>query len=310
MSRRHLSPPLGLLHMPKAAGTGLSRAVEAWLRPRCVARGMDASQLGDLGDPARLSPGLRAMYHLPPAGPPAEADLFAGHFALSTLLARDPAIRLFTMLRAAGARTLSHWFYLRSYDDARLARFGEWGPFLALARRPLGEFLGLPALACQTDNVMARLLLWPDPRIPAGGFIAEADVPALTAAALERLSRFGFAGVIEDREAEARLFAWLGATVGRSPWSRLPGLRSAAGRAPRNEAAPPAGGVARPMAEEMADAAALLIARNRIDQVLWRAVAGRCMPAAALDRIEAESLARAAARYDRLLGFASAAAAR
>ena len=310
LTRRRLSPPLGFVHMPKAAGTSLTRAVEAWLRPRRFVGGMDGSQIGAPGDPASLSADLRARYHLPPTRLPAGADLIAGHFALSTLLAHDPAIRLFTMLRAPGARSLSHWFYLRAYDDASLARFGEWGAFLALARRPLGEFLALPALACQTDNVMARLLLWPDPRIPAGDFIAEADIPALTAAALQRLSRFDCAGVIEDREAEPRLFAWLAATVGRSPWSRLAALRAAPERAARNQAAPPAGGVARPMAEEMADAAALLPARNRIDRVLWREVAQRSMPGADLDRIEAESLARSAARYDRLLGVAPEAAAR
>ena len=46
MTRRTLNPPLGFVHIPKAAGTSITQQLDLFLRPRKFIYGLDRSQFG------------------------------------------------------------------------------------------------------------------------------------------------------------------------------------------------------------------------------------------------------------------------
>ncbi len=302
VTRRSLLPKLGFVHMPKAGGSWLMGDIEAILRPLNVTGGIDRSQTGSFTAFSTIPSAFRTGVIVDPMEIPAEADLIAGHFAPQTIESRFPGSNLITVLREPRARLMSHWFYLGNYTDDVLALYGDWGQTMALARCNFAEFISAPAIACHTDNLMTRMLLWPHDRIPQADFIAPQDDTMLIAAARAAIDRFAFTDVLENASMHDRLIRFLRQTYGQTVWSRLERLIYARRAAPRNEAAPPKPGARQPMADELTDQSlSLLDQRSRLDRHLWRHVAARVLPLAELDAISDKSYQRTVDRFDRLI---------
>ena len=123
------------------------------------------------------------------------AAVVSGHFSLPTLLRVAPPESIATVLREPRARLLSVYASWRLSPEAD----EMWQPYRAAAHasRPLDQFLSEPLLAPSLDNVMCRMLLHGDPRIPALDFIGPRHIEELAADTVEWLDRLGFVGVLE-----------------------------------------------------------------------------------------------------------------
>jgi hypothetical protein len=255
---------VAFLHIPKSAGTALATGLRDALSPHSVFGGFDGALFGAFAAFDTIEPGLRRIIHLDAARVDRDADLVLGHLALSTLRATYPRHRLLTVLREPRARVVSHWLYWRAQPDADVARWGAWGERVRHCNRPLGEFLTTPEIACQTDNVAVRMLLWPHPLIPKDGFIQPKADAALLRAARRALGALDFVGVHEDPALDARIGGFLRREFRRPKTNETPAL-------------PPE---RRPVLarEFTAPATDALGARTRLDQVLWRDVVRRAMP--------------------------------
>ena len=124
-----------------------------------------------------------------------EYPVISGHFPLPVLLWLTSASAVATVLREPRARVLSHyaWWRLLSREDREIWR----DPRVELALGPLEEFLADPLVAQVTDNVVCRMLLAGDPRIPEPDFIVPEDVDDLAARAIAALDTLGFVGILE-----------------------------------------------------------------------------------------------------------------
>ncbi len=248
------------MHIPKCFGTSLTDGLASAVQPPRALTGFDRVLFGAFDAFDSFDDITRAAVYAAPEALP-DADLIAGHFALSTLQARYGHAQLMTVLREPVSRLLSHWLFWRGHDDGRLAGWGAWGEVVRLSRLPLGVFLSDARVACQTDNQAIRMLLWPHALIPEGGFIAHEHNAALIGEALDRLSVFNFVDVAESPELPDRLQGWLG-----RPFV----LRR------RNETPAVPAHSRRPLDRELSDAALERLHECcRLDQQLWRAVAMR-----------------------------------
>ncbi|GAN75912.1 hypothetical protein [Acidisphaera rubrifaciens] len=278
-------PAVAFMHIPKTAGTSLVLALRRALAPAASVGGFDASLFGDYADFDTFDAPTRAAIHLRPHDLP-PADFVAGHFALSTLMGRYPRARLLSVLREPRSRLLSLWLFWRSHSDEQLAGWGTWADRVRLARLPLAAFLRAPAVACQTDNMITRALLWPHPLIPDGGFIAPDDEAWLLTDARRRLAQLSFVDVVEVAGWEARLQAWLGRPLDLARC---------------NETTPMPRGLRGDLARELtASAFDALAARSRIDTQLWTTVAGGLAGSDA-DAVREEAWIRTVARHAPLL---------
>ena len=283
-------PAVAFMHIPKTAGTSLVLALYRALAPTAAVTGFDRLLFGDYTEFETFDAPTRAAIHLGPRSLPG-ADFVAGHFALSTLMGRYPAARIMSVLREPRSRLLSLWLYWRSHCDEQLAGWGTWADRVRLARQPLETFLCARAVACQTDNMITRALLWPHPLIPDGGFIERDDEPWLLADARRRLAHLSFIDVVEAPGWEARLRTWLGKSLDLARFNETarmpPGLRS-------------------DLAHELTPAAFdALAARSRIDAQLWTAVAAGRLGTDA-DAVREEAWVRTVARHAPLLAGGAA----
>ncbi len=278
--------PLSFMHVPKTAGSAITAGLVAALRPNNPRFIYDRVLFGTFDEFNTLS-GLPAEVVCLSQDAVPVADFLFGHVGLSTLLDRRPAGRLMTVLREPVTRLTSLWLFWRGETDERLAGWGTWAETVRLAHAPLGAFLSMPKAACQTDNQLTRMLLWPHPMIPNGGFIDERYDRALLRAAFARLRLFDFAGLVEDEQMVVRLATWLGTTL------ETPRL---------NETAPLPPGVGRPFHDELdLHASRLLEHRTRLDLQLWLRVARRRISARDTARLRSRVLFRSGARFGRLI---------
>lgn len=141
-------------------------------------------------------------------------DIAMGHFGASSLAAHFAAGEMMTVLREPRTRLLSHYTFWRGWSADRHA---DWDPYDASRRAVASswvEFLTDPAIASQTDNLVARMLLSPHRSIPPDGFIDPADDDELVEASWALLDSFGFADVVESGDALwTRLSDWLDAPI-------------------------------------------------------------------------------------------------
>jgi hypothetical protein len=252
---------VAFMHVPKTAGSATRQGFIEAIRPQSVLLGSDLSLFGGFTDFGSVDPALRKTVYFSPGELPSDAELVTGHIACSTLRVACPSHRLMTILREPRCRVISHWLFWRSIPDADLVPWGSWDERVKTARGSLLQFLTSPMAACQTDNVLVRMLLWPHAGIADQGFIPpEADADLLEAAR-RTLQGFDFAGVVEDPILESRLGDFLGA-----PFD-LPRVNETSAQSE----------VARPILAEEFDELTLaaLSARSRLDAVLWREVVAR-----------------------------------
>ena len=205
------SKPLAFFHVPKTGGYALNSAFRQSLGDvKAVAADQDRSLFGSYDGFSTWSEDQQKRMILSPDGLDRDAKYVSGHLALSTILQGLPDAQLVTLLREPVSRLLSLWIYWRKVCESNMAGFGSWADQLRLSQRPLQEFLTAPAIACQTDNVAVRMLLWPHALIPNDDFIPPEHDEELVREALARLDRFAVVGVYEDRNSTALFEAFLG----------------------------------------------------------------------------------------------------
>ena len=279
-------PPIAFMHVPKTAGTALAAALGRWAGDTLY--GLDQSIFGAFADFDGFAPDLRKMIYSAARPLPQTDALLMGHMAASTLARARRDTRLVTILREPRSRLLSHWLFWRGQTDEELQPWGAWADRVRLARAPLWHFLADPQIACQTDNIATRMLLWPHPAIPANGFIPPAAQPMLRRAAQLRLEEFAFADVVENPRLEGRLQAWLGGELR---------IR----RANETRALPAA--LRQPLDQLLRrdDVLDLLEQRSRLDRALWLQLMRRGDPAADAGRMAEHSLLATVARHAALM---------
>ena len=212
------------------------------------------------------------------------ADFIGGHFALSTLRRNYPVGNYCSVVREPVCRLISHWLYWRQFSDDALAPWGpDWARLVNLARRPLLEFLQAPEIACQTDNLVTRMLLWPDQRIPAGGFIPTGADSWLLIDALKALRRLHFVDHLENPQFAANVGRWIG----------RPFVMQRA-----NETRRAHDGFPVDLDHELTpEALALLEHRSRLDLVLWREVVASRQPSESPDALRRRAIASVLERH-------------
>ena len=276
--------PLVFTHIPKTSGVALRLALTKALEPRHVVGGFDTSLFGDFAAFETLAEAKRGEIFEHIATLPRGADMVLAHMSYSTTIATYPDAQHVIVLREPTTRLLSHFVYWRGLPQDDIAAWGRWGDRLRLSHATLADFLSDDRIACQTDNVALRMLLWPHHAIPSSGFISNADDDDLLAAAKSRLREYAYVDVIERPGFQAALGEWLGRQIdytSQNVSETMPAdLRTDFARllTPRS--------------------ISLLRQRTRLDEVLWRAIVGDDLDAEAL-RLGA--LLRAVARYSVLM---------
>jgi hypothetical protein len=276
------------MHIPKTSGSSLIASLAASLAPGRVVRGYDRSIFGAFAGFDTLAPEIREMVLYGEPCAPSDTALLAGHMSLSTLRAAYPPSAVLTVLREPVSRLLSHWLYWRHFDDGALAGWGGWADYVRKSRGSFATFLGDPTLACQTDNLAVRMLLWPNRQIPEAGFIDPASDRSLLRDAEAALGSLDFVDVVENPGLEGALRGWLG---GGFVYAR------------ENEAAEMPAAMQSPLHREFtARAQSLLHQRSRLDLLLWRRVCARHAGEAGTTDVRERTIMAKVARYGALLG--------
>jgi len=184
-------------------------------------------------------------------------SVVSGHFSLASLGRIANPSSIATVLREPRSRTLSHYAFWRVSPTPRMR---SQNPALDHALRPLDEFLAEPLVARATDNLVCRMLLDGDDRLPEVDFIRHEDVDELASLAIARLETLGFVGVLELRES-----MWQGLSEFFGV-SLVPGHENATASFGATSEAPPANfGVSTRTLE-------LLEARTAVDSIIYRHV--------------------------------------
>jgi hypothetical protein len=187
------------LHVPKSAGTSVTAALEACLPARSVSpKRQDAELLCGFTALDQIAAAAREILVVEPEEVAGlrQYPVVSGHFSLATLSQVSPPELIATVLREPRARLLSHYTYWRLSSGLREMWHGY--PPMLEALRPLDEFLALPGIAQATDNLVCRMLLPGDPRLPVQDFIADHDVAAVAADAIAVLDTVGYVGAVEE----------------------------------------------------------------------------------------------------------------
>jgi hypothetical protein len=275
--------PMVFMHIPKTSGVALAEGLRAAIRPRRPFGGFDRVLFGGFGAFDSLAPTERAHIYLSPSEVPSDCDFVAAHMAFSTLWRCYGAANSLTILREPASRILSHWLYWRAIPEDQLAGWGKWAEYMLQARRSLAEFLSCKDIACQTDNLSVRMLLWPHRLIPCNDFIDPRNDEALFNDAIGHLKRFAFADVIEDPKMPTNLQAWLGRPVEYLP---------------RNQTAPPPLSLKRPLHSELVpDTLDLIEARSRLDLRLWILLAAHRIGGASVEMLQRRAILRNVSRH-------------
>jgi hypothetical protein len=277
------------MHVPKTSGMAMTNLLSRALEIRQDIPQFDRSLFGPFSTFDTVAPAIREKIHSGNGLYAVKgAELIAGHLALSTLTGICEEANLVTVLREPRSRVLSLWLYWRSYSDHQLAPWGDWAACVKRAREPLAAFLGYPQIACQTDNLITRMLLWPHPLVPPDDFIREKNDRTLVAAALKALGRFAFVDTIENPHFQSNLQAWLAQPLEYPEVNRTASIPV---------------GFQSPLEKELhCEALNLLERRTRLDSQVWSALAARLSLAEDVALLASNILLRNIARFSRLMG--------
>jgi hypothetical protein len=277
---------LAYMHVPKTSGTAMRHGIATAIGAERTLYGLDRSSFGAYSGFDSMSRSIGERVYASPQDLPRDQDFMAGHFALSTLQAAYPEAQIITFLREPLSRTLSHWMYWRSIASRKLRHWGGWADRVRCSHGTLAAFLETPEVACVTDNILLRMLLWPHPLIPDDGFIAPAHDAVLTLAARERLAQLAYADVIENPDFLDDFSRWLGHSLRyaeKNVTTYLPPDRTVS------------------LHQELSDRTmALLDARTRLDLRLWQLTAQQHVRRGTVEDLRVASIARSIARHSRL----------
>ncbi len=210
--RYDAAEPVAFMHIPKTSGTALIAGLRAAIEPRQEVTGADRVLFGGFRAFDSFDRDEQGRFSSQPSDLP-DGDFITGHIAFSTLRQRYGSINYVTVLREPISRILSHWLFWRTVPDDYLARFGSWADNVRRAREPLEGFLSCKNVACHTDNLSIRMLLWPHPLIPEDDFIDCRFDDALMHEAIVALRQFAFADIVENPRMLSNLEDWLGRPV-------------------------------------------------------------------------------------------------
>jgi hypothetical protein len=252
--------PLLFMHVPKSAGSSFVRALLTAEQAQSAVSGFDRTLFGNFSAFDSFSEQVRHSVYLETDEFPKSVDFVGAHMSFSTLTHHFPEGQLVTILREPISRLLSLWLYWRSTTDDQLEPWGsEWGARVRSSRCALAEFLRAKEIACQTDNQVLRMLLWPHPLIPIDDFIDDRHDTALVQAGLQRLCQFSFLDLIENQAFESNITNWLRRPITLERFNET-------GNIPQS--------LKTSISDELtAEAWALLDARSRLDLELWLALA-------------------------------------
>ena len=287
-ARRRWSRPLSFMHIPKSAGTAVACELKRMFLPEeIIGNCFDRSMFGAFDNYVSMERTLRTCIFDGPDRLPPGCSLVAGHLSYATLAAAYPEAELFTLLREPTARLLSLWLFWRQHTDADLAPWGTWADCVRLSRKSLETFAADPMVACQTDNVAVRMLLWPHGLIPDSGFIDPVNDRTLLRAATRRLATFNFVEIVENPNLHSKLQNWLGRPVNLK-------LKNETRRSPTQSPAP--------LHSELTPVAHnLLRKRTRLDARLWAAVGLKALSRPYLSDLRDETVLGCIARYAALM---------
>lgn len=206
---------VGYLHIPKSAGTSLVAALRAsFPEDAPFTAWFDRCLYASFDDYDQMTPETQARFYLGDGSDLGRYAVIAGHFSRQTIAATLPPAQIFTVIREPRVRLLSHYFFWRSLPIERHRAYLPYDGQLRAIELGLAEFLSVPWLAPQTDNILTRMLLFPNRRLPAVRFIADLD--PLTRVRIRRragqlLDDFGFVAPLELGDPLASGIArWLG----------------------------------------------------------------------------------------------------
>ena len=277
---------LAYMHVPKTSGTAMRHGIATAIGAERTFYGLDRSSFGAYTGFESMSRAIGERVYATPADLPRDRDFMAGHFALSTLQSAYPQAQIITFLREPLSRTLSHWMYWRSIANRKLRHWGDWAERVRCSHGTLAGFLEAPEVACVTDNILLRMLLWPHPLIPDDGFIAPGHDAVLMLSARERLSRLAYADVIENPDFLEDFSRWLQHPLcyaEKNVTAYLPTHRTVS------------------MHQELSDRAMVLLdARTRLDLRLWQLTAQQHVRRGTVEDLRVASIARSIARHSRL----------
>jgi hypothetical protein len=275
------------MHIPKTSGVALMSALEKTLNPDSMTKGFDLCLFGSFCDFETMDPAEQQRIHATPASLPPGSTLIAGHFSVSTLRQAFPSAQMITILREPCSRLLSHWLFWRQQSSPALTRLGLWADFVRKSREPLAHFLADPAIACQTDNLALRMLLWPHPLIHGDGFIEPINDEALFMEAELRLRGFDFVEIFENENLSQKLEHWLGRKLCYERINETTAV-PAEYRSPLN-------------VEFTSQAHELLTARSRLDLRLWTSVVKLRLQDCEITTLRERTILSNVARYSVLM---------
>ena len=195
------------MHVPKSGGLSLVNSIRDAGRNTYMA-GFDKSLFGAFTEFSSILPPVSNQIFVDGSSH-VRGDFVAGHMALSTLASRFPSASFMTVLRHPCIRLLSLFLYWRSRPEQELKLWGRWAERLRRSHGPLSNFLRAPDIACQTDNVVARLLLWPHRAIRDYDFILPEEHDEIYEEARQKIDRFKFVDLVENPSFEVNLSTWL-----------------------------------------------------------------------------------------------------
>jgi hypothetical protein len=278
--------PVAFMHIPKTSGAALTAGLRSALRPRRETTGFDRALFGGFRAFDSFVPDERSRIYIDPADLP-DGDFIAGHIAFSSLRQRYGSANYLTALREPLSRILSHWLFWRAVPDDYLARVGAWADYVRRAREPLKEFLSCKDVACHTDNLSIRMLLWPHRLVPEDDFIDCRDDDLLVNEAIVALKQFAFADIIENAHMQNNLESWLGRPVPYSVINETP-------RIPLP--------LQRPLHSELtAEALDLMENCTRLDLRLWAWLASKRIAGSNLETLRQRSILCNVARQAMLM---------
>lgn len=187
---------LGVVHIPKSAGSSVSAALENALADRSWSPyDFDPVLFGPFrNEPV---PPTEVPRVLPDPAQLREYDAASGHYALSTMLVGFDPADVVMLLREPRSRLLSHYEYWRGLPANLRDPDSTWSVTAHARELDFDEWLLDPRSAYQSDNVVLRTLLAGHPAIPDDDFIDVADLAALTPTALRRAAALGWVDVVE-----------------------------------------------------------------------------------------------------------------
>lgn len=187
---------LGVLHIPKSAGSSVSAALEAALPERTWSPyDFDPALFGPLRH--EPIPPTEVPRVLPDPARLRDYDAASGHYALSTLLTGFDPADLVMLLREPRSRLLSHYEYWRGLPADLRDEASTWSVTAYARDLDFDEWLLDRRSAYQSDNVVLRTLLDGHSAIPDDDFIDPDDLAHLTAVALRRAASIGWVDVVE-----------------------------------------------------------------------------------------------------------------